>query len=110
MSALEETLAFQIMAAGLPEPEREHLFALPLRRRWRFDFCWPAHMLAVEVEGGLWSRGDSGHKHPLGIERDIHKYNTAVQIGWRVIRVTGKMIESGEALGLLQAMLPQKAA
>ena len=54
-SDLEATMALHIRANELPEPEREYRFAPP--RRWRFDFAWPAAMLALEVEGGVWSTG-----------------------------------------------------
>ena len=64
MSKLEETLLLQMRAVGLPEPVRELRFAAEhvgkgpgLRERlkaaglkdWRFDFCWPDLMFAVEV-------------------------------------------------------------
>ena len=60
----------------------EYRFAPP--RRWRFDFFSPKHALAVEVEGGLWMRGR--HARPKGIQGDIHKYNEACLMGYRVIR------------------------
>jgi hypothetical protein len=50
MSGAERLLPLCLRAAGLPEPIREYRFAPS--RRWRFDFAWPAAMLAVEVEGG----------------------------------------------------------
>ena len=48
-SELEELLAFQMRAAGLPEPEREYRFHE--KRRYRADFAWPDHRLLVEGEG-----------------------------------------------------------
>ncbi len=56
------------------------------KRRWRFDIAVPARKLAIEIEGGLWSRG--AHSRPTGIRRDIIKYNAASQLGWRVLRCT----------------------
>jgi hypothetical protein len=50
-----DTFAAVIAAAGLPAPVREHRFAPP--RRWRFEYAWPAHRLALEVEGGTWTGG-----------------------------------------------------
>jgi len=94
MSDLEETLALHIRAAVLPEPEREYAFYKP--RRWRFDFAWPELELAVEVEGGKWTRGR--HTRPEGFERDCEKYNTAALAGWKVLRFTGDMVESGAAI------------
>ncbi len=106
MSDLETALAFQIRAAGLPTPEREHKFH-PVRK-WRFDFAWPLQMLAVEVEGGTWSRGR--HTRPQGFEEDCIKYNECILLGWRVIRVTGDMIEDGRALQYVEALLKETSS
>lgn len=100
-SELEETLAFQSMAAGLPRPEREYRFCT--ERRWRFDFAWPESNLACEVEGGTWSRGR--HTRGAGFEKDCEKYNAATLDGWRVLRVTGKMITDGTALDAIEALI-----
>lgn len=94
MSQLEAILLFQINAAGLPEPALEHKFH-PVRK-WRFDLVWQAQMLAVEVEGGKWIQGR--HTRPQGFEDDCIKYNEAALLGWRVLRVTGDMIQDGRAL------------
>lgn len=101
MSAIEETLLFQLRAAGLPNPMREYKFHPT--RRWRFDFCWPARMAAMEVEGGTWAGGR--HTRGAGFEGDCIKYAEALLLGWRVIRVTGSMIESGEALKYAEFLL-----
>ena len=106
MSRLETALGEQLRWAGL-EGETQYPFAKEQGRRFRFDFAWPGLKLAVEVEGGLWSRGESAHKHPLGILRDIEKGNLAVLLGWRVLRVTGDMIQSGEALRLIQQVMEE---
>ena len=72
------------VAAGLPEPEPEYRFAHP--RRWRFDFAWPAHLIALEVEGGVWTNGR--HTRGSGFVGDMAKYNHAAILGWKVLRVT----------------------
>src|SRR5579871_3812123 len=82
---------------GLPVPAPEYRFAPP--RRWRFDFAWPAHRLALEVEGGVWSGGR--HVRGKGYERDCEKYSEAALRGWRVLRVTSGMVKDGRALALL---------
>jgi hypothetical protein len=48
MSELEETLAGQLRILKVPAPVREHSFAKEHKRRFRFDFAWPDHMLAAE--------------------------------------------------------------
>lgn len=103
-SKLEEALAAQIKAAGLPEPVREHRFC---ERRWRLDFFWlrnPAvGPLAVEVEGGNWTRGR--HTRGQGFEDDCAKYNRAALMGITVLRFTARTIKSGEALRLIKEAL-----
>lgn len=104
MSSLEIQLAAQIAAAGLPEPEREYRFAPS--RRWRFDFCWPAAMVAAEAEGGHWTGGR--HTRGGGFEADAEKYNAAALLGWRVFRFTAGMLDRDEAIPVLKQVLENK--
>jgi len=62
----------------------EYRFAPP--RKWRFDFANPQRQIAIEIEGGVYTRGR--HTRPTGFLRDIEKYNTATLQGWRVLRCT----------------------
>lgn len=98
VSYLEERLALLLGALGIemevPGYEREYRFHST--RRWRFDFAWPELLLAVEVEGGIWSQGR--HTRGQGFEDDCEKYNEAALAGWRVLRVTGGQIARGEAI------------
>jgi very-short-patch-repair endonuclease len=107
MSALEETavlhLRMQRLDAGM---EREHAFAKP--RRWRFDFAWPTHKVALEIEGGVWSGGR--HTRGSGFTKDVEKYNRAAVLGWSVIRATGAHVKSGEAAGWVKDALDARAA
>jgi very-short-patch-repair endonuclease len=102
-SELEESLALQIRVAGLPEPEREYMFAKGIGRRWRFDFCWIELMTACEVEGGVYSKGR--HTRGKGFTEDCEKYNSAALMGWRVLRFPASMVLSGEALDVLERAL-----
>lgn len=88
-SPLERLLAHQIEEARLPAPVREHRFHP--RRKWRFDFAWPREKLAVEVEGGVWTRGR--HTRGSGFVKDTEKYNAAAALGWTVLRFTARDIE-----------------
>lgn len=72
------------------KPEMEFRFH-PIRK-WRFDAAYPDQKIAFEVEGGTWSGGR--HVNPIGFEKDCEKYNTAAKTGWRVFRLTPKMIKS----------------
>ena len=49
-------------------------------RKWRFDFAAPPAMVALEIEGGVWTRGR--HSRGAGMIADMHKYNAAASRGW----------------------------
>lgn len=100
----------QIKLTGLPAPTTEYRFHET--RKWKFDYCYPERMLAIEIEGqhskredGKWVYGGGRHNRPEGYENDCRKYNAATLLGYRVIRVTAKMVDSGEALRLLEEAL-----
>ena len=93
-----ETLLIQLHLSGLPQPERE--FTFHKKRKWRFDLAWPTLLIAVEVEGGIWSGGR--HVRGEGYEADCEKYNEAQLSGWMVLRFTPGMIKRGEAGGVIE--------
>jgi len=74
----------------IPMPLTEYKFHPT--RRWRFDYAWPAYRLALEVEGGIWVGGR--HNSPTGFFKDLEKYNAAAILGWRILRVTPKAINT----------------
>jgi very-short-patch-repair endonuclease len=100
-SELEELFAFQVKAAGLPEPERE-VCAIP-GRKFRFDFCWREARLLVEINGGTFTRG--AHGRGCGISRDYTKANLAVVNNWRVLSFDTKQVKSGAALEVVEKFL-----
>ena len=100
-SKIEELLALHIKAEKLPEPEREYKFHS--KRRWRFDFAWPEKMIAVEVEGGIWTNGR--HTRGKGFENDCIKYGEAACLGWILYRCTGNMIQKGDAIKTIKRLL-----
>ena len=65
-------------------PLTEYRFAPP--RRCRFYYAWPGYMVAIEIEGGVWTRGR--HTRAAGYRKDCEKYNRAQLIGWTVLRYT----------------------
>ncbi len=93
-----ETLLIQLKLSGLPEPQREYLFHR--KRKWRFDLAWPELLIAVEVEGGIWTGGR--HVRGEGYEADCEKYNEAQLAGWMVLRFTPGMIKKGNAGGVIE--------
>lgn len=86
MKTSPETFKQFCVVTGIPAPVFEHQFE-PLRK-WKFDYAWPEHRIALEVEGGIWSGGR--HIRPKGFLGDMAKYNHAVRLGWGVLRVEPK--------------------
>jgi len=74
----------------LPEPIFNKTFH-PVRK-WRFDFQWPAYRVAVEVDGGIFSKGKKrlNHASGPGIQADHEKRNAALELGWRVLVFTSQ--------------------
>ena len=75
----------------------EHRFS---ERRWRFDFAHTGLMIAIEIEGGVYSRGR--HVRPKGFLGDMEKYNRAVVLGWRVLRMTPQQFDGLEFVELVK--------
>jgi hypothetical protein len=101
MSLLETILAQEIEDAGLPAPTREYQFHPT--RRWRFDLAWPERKVAVEIEGGVWSKGR--HTRSKGFIGDCEKYNEAALLGWLVLRVPGDWVKSRTALDYVKRLV-----
>lgn len=90
----------------LPLPEPEYCFAPP--RKWRFDYAWPRYKIALEVEGGIWTRGR--HTRGAGFLRDMEKYNAAASLGWLVLRTTPKTLFDDATIDLVRSTMKQRAA
>lgn len=99
LSEGEETFAMHCQAENL-RPEREWQFS---KRKFRFDFAWPTHKLAVEIEGGIWRGGR--HSTGTGFTNDCIKYNLATKEGWRVLRYSTEMVVDGTAINDVMEML-----
>jgi len=103
-SRLEKLMASQMHGASLPEWAEE--WPVIRGRDWRFDFAWPAVLVALEVEGAVFA--DGRHTRGKGFEDDCEKYNAATVIGWKVLRCTSNHVHNGAALvwvsSLLQAL------
>jgi hypothetical protein len=78
---------------GIPAPEMEYVFH-PVRK-WRFDFAWPTlayptmvpseamDSLALEVQGGIWTKGR--HTQGAALLKEWEKLNEAAVLGWRIL-------------------------
>lgn len=101
LSAGEEYLAMHLLVHGI-DFDREVVFAPP--RKFRFDFVLKTpKRLAIEVDGGNWNGGR--HGHGLGVERDYEKLNLAVSMGYFVLRYTRAMVQRGDAIRDILALL-----
>jgi very-short-patch-repair endonuclease len=86
---------------GIVTPEAE--FRFNKDRKWRFDFAWPEHKIALEVEGAVWAGGR--HTRGSGFVADMEKYNCAVTMGWRVLRTTPQNLCMMETVNMLKAAM-----
>lgn len=75
-------------------------------RKWRFDYAFPEHKVALEVEGGVWTGGR--HTSSAGFLRDMEKYNTAAVMGWRVVRTTPSELYTRATLDMLRDITAKK--
>ena len=86
---------------GIPEPVPEWRFHPD--RRWRFDWAWPDHKVALEIDGGLWVGGR--HNRPVTMIKDNEKFNHAAILGWRVLKFTPQQFKTGEAVDIIKSCL-----
>ena len=101
-SELEATMALHLRVAGITGYKREYIWHST--RKWRADFAWPKpQRILLEVEGGTYSGGR--HVRGKGFEDDCIAYNEATLAGWRVLRVTGAMVNDGRALAVVERAL-----
>lgn len=71
---------WKLLARDIPviPPEAEYYFDKEIGRRHRFDFAWPDHRIAVEVDGGQCVA--AGGRHAKDPDRD--KLNIAASMRW----------------------------
>lgn len=79
------------------EPVSEYQF--DTNRKWRFDFAFLVSHVAVEIEGGLYLNGR--HVQAKGYQQDLHKYNRATELGWRMLRYSPQMLK-GDPISVIQ--------
>ena len=86
---------------GLPEPIPEYRFAAP--RRWRMDYAWLDAKVALEVQGGIWTRGR--HSRPAALLKEWEKLNTAASMGWRFLYCQPADLLKPETINAIRAAL-----
>lgn len=94
-----DQLLVQIRAARFPAPKEEVLFHPT--RKWRFDLAWPDFKIAVEYQGGIFSRLAS-HSSVTNMLRDQEKANEAVLHDWILITVNARTVISAQAINWIR--------
>lgn len=94
MSFAELAFETQLKQMGISGFVREYRFHPT--RKWRFDFAAPDEKIAIEIEGGIHSKGR--HVRPKGYIGDLEKYNEAAWLGWRVLRYSTSQVNGGIAI------------
>lgn len=94
--------------SGIPEPVAE--FRFHDVRRWRFDYAFVEHRVALEVEGGLFMKGGGRHSRGAGARADFEKYNTAGAMGWIVLRCLPEQLMKAETLEFIRSAIAQRKA
>ena len=89
-------------------------FYFSMERNYRFDYAIPITpnsvqlKIAIEVEGGIWAKGNSGHSSGKGIKRDMDKASLAASLGWLLIRRTPDQLLTNETLELIKRAVEQR--
>jgi very-short-patch-repair endonuclease len=91
----------QLELSGLGRPCTEYRFHQT--RKWRFDFAYVPQRIAIEVDGGVFVGGR--HSRGSGVEDDCEKYAEALVLGWRILRVTPRMVKDGRAVRWTEQLL-----
>ena len=75
-------------------------------RKWKADYYIPELNLLIEQEGGVYTR--QAHGSISGILRDIAKYNSATQLGYKILRFTPDQLYTTAALDAIREIAKLK--
>ena len=90
-------------ARSLPEPISE--FKVCPERRWRFDWAFPVQRVAIEVNGGIFSRIRGRHSRGAGQLKDWEKLNHAQKLGWKVFQFSPQQMNEEKTAEFLREVL-----
>lgn len=86
-------------------------FFFSTERLYRLDYAIPVDQngkelkIGIEVQGGIWAKGNSGHSSGKGITRDMDKSNLLQSLGWSLIQVTPSQILTNYTIELIRKMI-----
>jgi len=100
-------------AAGLSAPPvrsfvARRQFEFLEGRKFRSDiaiFANPGVGLLVEVDGGLFIRGNRSHGGGVGREADMERDALAIIDGWKILRVSPRHVKNGKAIEWVTTIL-----
>jgi len=110
----EDIFAMQLEQHRTIVFQRQYFFAKSLRRMWRFDFAIDRYKVAVEIDGIVvrWINGQrvcmGRHASIGGIQDDNEKINTAILLGWSVLRFTSSEVKSRNPLAMTLRVLASR--
>lgn len=80
-------------------------FYFSVEKMYRLDYAFPDAKFGIEVNGGIWARGKSGHSSGTGIKRDMDKANLLTCLGWRFISVTPSDLYKESTISMIKKIL-----
>lgn len=98
-SAIEEMMAYQLLASALPPHVRQHHY-LP-DRNYKGDFMWPERKIALEVDGEV-------HRIKGTFSVSFQRAYLLMMAGWTVLHVGAHEVRSGEALDWITNVLARE--
>lgn len=98
----EDLFAFHLTTHGLGARFEREMVIAELGRKWRWDFCDLKNKVCIEVQGGIWAQGKTGHSSGAGINKDHEKYNFAQAMGYKVFQITSDTIRDMSAIEFIQ--------
>ena len=83
-------------------PKIELLYDQPLglidiegkKRRYTGDFIHVPTLTLIEIQGGIYMRGRTGHSSSKGVQRDCNKFSLAALKGWTVFILEPLMVKA----------------
>jgi very-short-patch-repair endonuclease len=100
----KECLAMKFLIGIEPTPEyRFH----PVRK-WRIDYAFINQKLAIEIEGGAFTRGR--HTRGVGFINDMEKYNALTEAGWHLLRYQPVKIDYQQVKMVLEKLTEKEKA
>jgi very-short-patch-repair endonuclease len=97
-----EPLFFYLLTHnGINLPVKEHM-GIP-GRKYRFDYAWLTEKVAVEIQGGVYTK--HAHGSVTGILAGYRKANECAKFGWRVLYFTPAEMKSTDTIKTIKAAL-----